>query len=149
MSVVQELNRRKWPWLLAFLVHLIGWTHIADFSQVDFSSNATTTSSQSPLHREQNGHLIIAGDSRHWTTSRSPYHNTLPVGTRISFQLRDTGEFGVRTDDSCYKNDEDARRFWTRTMELPPTLIDARSAKEWEVQAAKLNGQSSSGTSGG
>mmetsp|Transcript_9894 Transcript_9894/g.21440 ORF Transcript_9894/g.21440 Transcript_9894/m.21440 type:complete len:563 (+) Transcript_9894:27-1715(+) len=148
MSIVQELNHPKWPRLFAFLVTLGAWTHTYVY-QVDFSSNVITSASQSPLHREQNGHLVIAGDSQHWTTSRSPRHNSLPIGTRISFQLRDTGEFGARTDDSCYKNDEDARRFWTRTMELPPTLIDARSAKEWEVQAAKLNGQSSSGTSGG
>lgn len=74
--------------------------------------------------------LIMAHKDQYWTKYRS---QNLPLGVRIAFQLRDTGEFGIRTDDPCYKEAEDKQRGWNRTMYLPPTLIDVRSARQWEA----------------
>ena len=78
-----------------------------------------------------NKNIIVTKDTKYWTTSRNPHKKNLPPGVRISFQVRNTGEYHIKTDESCYKNAEDSQRGWNRTSKLPPTLIDTWSANDW------------------
>ena len=56
----------------------------------------------------------------------------------IAFRLRDTGEFGVRTDEPCYKYPDDIKKGRERTMDLPPTLKDVRSECLWKKQQEQI-----------
>jgi len=122
-------QHRRSIFYLATVTVAILWSSIVPFKN-DVSAPAIQISTAAiPSISHSDGHLIASHDENHWTAFRS---QDLPLGIRIAFRTRDTGEFGIRTDDSCYKNPEDLRRNWERTRVLPPTLIDERSAREWE-----------------
>ena len=87
-------------------------------------------------------HLQMSSDETYWRNFNSRSSSStqqLPKGIRIAFRLRDTGEFGVRTDEPCYKYPDDIQRGRERTMDLPPTLTDVRSECLWKKhQTQKL-----------
>lgn len=97
-------------------------------NNLDYSDETKTSTSD--IKRVSNN-IIVTKDTKYWTTSRNPHKKNLPPGVRISFQLRNTGEFHIKTDEPCYKNAEDSQRGWNRTSKLPPTLIDTWTANDW------------------
>ena len=113
---------RLLPYLLIILVAIRYQDYL--INQIIFisSSQPTTTTTSS-------NHLIVTTDSNYWTSNRSP---ELPDGIRIAIRLSDMGEFGVRTDDPCYKLPHDVKKGHSRMYQLPPTLTDVKSAWQFE-----------------
>ena len=117
-----RLLSRLLPYLLIILVAIRYQDYL--INQIIFisSSQPTTTTTSS-------NHLIVTTDSNYWTSNRSP---ELPDGIRIAIRLSDNGEFGIRTDDPCYKLPHDVKKGHNRMNQLPPTLTDVKSAWQFE-----------------